>query len=310
MFFPSFLLLSLPILLSFFYIQGPGTSFGELSLVFDQNRAASVISDSKHVSLLVIPKVQFHDLGLAQFHLALLQDKYQTLCQNKLFDSWSDEALTALAQIAQVKTFKQHAHIIKQDSRPDYLHILRKGVVNVLARTDAVGELKREESALTFNLDRKRRKRVISKLVQADRHVNETKLEEIAMQERLMVVKTQIKRCLLLPKPTVQTQIATLFAPAFFGEGAVCSPNRGELYTVVADTNLVETLQIARPQIKSKWINPIFVAALKRGMVNIPPGDQLRAMEKNRAEWEGKKAKVCQIINTSRHPHQEDMRVL
>ena len=108
--------------------MGPGASFGELSLVFDQNRAASVISDAKHVSLLVIPKTQFHDLGLAQYHLALLQEKYATLCCNRLFDSWSDEALTALAQIAQVKTFQQHTKILKQDSRPDYFHILRKGV--------------------------------------------------------------------------------------------------------------------------------------------------------------------------------------
>ena len=286
--------------------MGPGTSFGELSLVFDQNRAASVISDSKNVSLLVIPKEQFHDLGLAQFHLALLQDKYQTLCQNKLFDSWSDEALTALAQIAQVKTFKQHTEIVKQDSRPDYFHILRKGVVNVLATTDQVAELKREESELSYKLDRSRNKLVISKLIQADRHVQESKADEQSMKNRLKVVKKQIQRCMLLPKPKISTQIATLFAPSCFGESSVIAPNRGEVYTVIADTNIVETLQIARAQIKSKWISPTFVAALKRGMVHIPPGEELRKMEIIRQSWNGEKSEICKIINTDRHPHHHD----
>ena len=281
--------------------MGPGVAFGELSLVFDQKRAASVITDSKRTTLIVIPKAQFKLLGLAQYHLAKLQDKYKTLCQSSIFDSWTDESLTALAQIAQVKTFKQNEQIIKQDSRPDHLHILRKGVVQVISRTDELGELRREEAALQLDLDRKRKKRLVSKLLQADKSVKESKLEEDGMQKRLIVVKKAIKKCVLLPKPKAQTNIATLFAPAFFGENSVVAPDRGERYTAVAET-YCETLQIARPQIKSKWIGQTFVAALKRGMVIIPPGEELRALEKIRNEWAGKKSKVCEIIDTSRHP--------
>ena len=281
--------------------MGPGVSFGELSLVFDQQRMASVAVDSKLATLLIIPKDQFKMLGLAQFHLAKLQDKYQTLCQSSIFDSWTDEALTALAQIAQVKNFHQKKEILKQDSRPDYLHILRKGVVQIIARTDELGELRKEESALTYKIDRTNRKQLVSKLVQADKHVKESKEEEERMHKRLIVVKKHIKRTVMLPKPKAQTNIETLFAPAFFGESAVVAPNRGEPYTAIAET-YCETLQIARPQIKSKWVTPQFVAALKRGMVRIPDGEELRRMEKIRNQWAGEKTKVCELINTSRHP--------
>ena len=281
--------------------MGPGVSFGELSLVFDQQRMASVAVDSKLATLLIIPKDQFKMLGLAQFHLAKLQDKYQTLCQSSIFDSWTDEALTALAQIAQVKTFHQKKEIIKQDSRPDYLHILRKGVVQIIARTDELGELRKEESALAYKIDRTNRKQLVSKLVQADKHVKESKEEEEKMHQRLIVVKKHIKRTVMLPKPKAQTNIETLFAPAVFGESAVVAPNRGEPYTAVAET-YCETLQIARPQIKSQWVTPQFVAALKRGMVRIPGGEELRKMEKIRNQWAGEKSKICELINTSRHP--------
>ena len=176
-------------------------------------------------------------------------------------------------------------------------------VVDVLASSDAVGELKSEERDLCYKLDRSRKKFTVSKLLRADDHVREKNREEAIMQNRLLVVKKQIKRCMLLPKPKVQTKIATLFAPAFFGEGAVCSPNRGEPYTVVAATSLVETLQIARPQIKSKWIKSEWIDALKRGMVRIPNGEQLRMMKKVRAEWSGKRSEICKMIDTSRHPN-------
>ena len=166
--------------------------------------------------------------------------------------------------------------------------------------------MKREESELSYKLDRRRNKLVISKLIQADRHIQKSKADERSMEIRLKVVKKQIQRCMLLPKPNVQTQIATLFAPAFFGESSVVSPNRGELYTVIADTNIVETLQIARAQIKSKWISPTFVAALKRGMVHIPPGEELRKMEIIRQSWNGEKSEICKIINTDRHPHHDE----
>ena len=286
--------------------MNPGTAFGELSLVFDQKRAASVIVDSKQSMLLVIPKAQFKLLGLAQYHLAKLQDKYKTLCQCSIFDSWTDESLTALAQIAQVKHFSQDAQIIKQDSRPDHLHILRKGVVQIFSSTDELGELKREESALQYNLDRQRKKHLVSRLVDAEKHVLESKVQEMAMHQRLKVVKKEIKKCVMLPKPKANTSISTLFAPAFFGEYAVVAPDRGERYTAVAET-YCETLQIARPQIKSKWIGPIFVAALKRGMVRIPPGEELRKLEKIRNEWAGKKSRVCEIIDTSRHPSTDNL---
>ncbi len=279
-----------------------GQSFGELALVFNQTRMASVIVDERRATFLVVPGAQFRLMGLAQYHLSKLQDKYKTLCECNVFNSWSDEALTAIAQVAQVKTWKPGQVIVKQDTPPDYLHILRRGVAVVSATSDELGELRREEAALSFDIDRKSAKHVVHRRCQADAHVRAAKDELAEMQTRMREVKKSIKRCVLMPKEKSSTTILPIFAPQFCGENAVLQPDRREMSTITA-SSWCETLQISRAQIKAKWVSEEFIQALRRGSVNIPKGEILHVMRQVHDAWDGKK-KACidAEIDESRHP--------
>lgn len=279
-----------------------GQSFGELALVFNQRRMASVIVDERRATFLVVPGAQFRLMGFAQYHLSKLQDKYKTLCECNVFNSWSDESLTAIAQVAQVKAWKPGQVIVKQDTPPDYFHILRRGVATVSATSDELGELRREEAALSFDIDRKSAKNVVHRKCHADAHVRAAKEEQEEMQKRMCEVKKCIKRCVLVPKEKSSTSIATIFAPQFCGENAVLQPDRREMSTVTA-SSWCETLQISRAQIKAKWISQEFIYALRRGSVNIPKGEVLHVMRQVNDEWDEKKKDCVHAeIDQSRHP--------
>ena len=283
-------------------IMKAGTGFGELALVFKDTRSATVAVDVPG-AILVIPGDQFRVMGLADYFLKILEDKYKTLCHNPIFNSWNDENLTALAKVAMIKTYPPGKVIISQGSNSEYFYVVRHGIVEVMGQTDEAAELKKEEAALMYELERMRTKRLLHHSYSASNHVRLAAKADREVAQKLMVVKSNLKRVLMIPKKESASHITYLYPDAFFGENAIISPDRRERTSVVAKT-FVELLVLAKPQIRSKWITATFVAALKQGMVTIPPADMLRLMERRGQKWIDLKASIVSRVDSSRHPSQ------
>jgi len=106
-------------------VLGPGENFGELALLKDINRAATVTT-SAPTELICIDKEDFRRI-LASEQRKLVQEKIKFLKETPLSATWPDDIITRLAETATIKYIAHHEIIVKEGDPSDKVFLVRLG---------------------------------------------------------------------------------------------------------------------------------------------------------------------------------------
>ena len=276
----------------------PGTSFGELGLVFRQKRSATVYAEEL-CQVLEIEGSDFRAIGIANYHLKELQEKYQAYIKTGLFDDWTDENLTKLAAITQKKVYQEGDTIINQSQISESFFLLTRGLVKLKAYPNEAEEFRKRELVLVENIARMKEKlRVhrdydptgtISKFNKT-MHNNLAELEHLRNQRKEFLEKYGDD-----PRQGEAMETKILTKPLFFGENCILHPDKREASSAVAMC-YVEVLAVTKSQIKPEWITKTFRTKLQQREHTVPPGNELRKALLAHNEWNAMKDEYSKMI--------------
>ncbi|XP_076264769.1 protein kinase, cGMP-dependent at 21D isoform X2 [Rhynchophorus ferrugineus] len=121
--------------------MGPGKTFGELAILYNCTRTASIraLSDSK---VWMLDRKVFQQI-MKRTGLQRLQDNINSLKSVPLLESLSNDVLTKVADVLEVEFYPAGAYIIRQGASGDTFFIISSGSVKVTQRLP--GHLDEEE---------------------------------------------------------------------------------------------------------------------------------------------------------------------
>jgi len=276
----------------------PGTSFGELGLVFRQKRSATVYAEEL-CQILEIEGSDFRAIGIANYHLKELQEKYQAYIKTGLFDDWTDENLTKLAAITQKKVYQEGEIIINQSQISESFFLLTRGLVKLKAYPNEAEEFRKRELVLVENIARTKEKlrihrdcdpaRTLSKFNTIMRD-NVAELEHLRNQRKEFLEKYGDD-----PRQGKAMETKILTKPSFFGENCILHPDKREASSAVAMC-YVEVLAVTKSQIKPEWVTKAFRKKLQQREHAVPPGHELRKALLAHDEWSAMKDEYSKMI--------------
>lgn len=275
----------------------PGTSFGELGLIFRQKRSATVYAE-EFSSVLQVAGADFRAIGIANFHLKELQDKYKAYIRTGLFDEWTDENLTKLAAVTQKRYFQEGEKIINQGQISESFYILQTGVVKIEAYPNEAEEMRKKELVLQETLQKTKEKlrvhrdcdpEIIKKKYESQINEITGELEGLRQARKDYLEKYGDEDS----KRSVETLVLT--KPASFGENAILHPDKRELASVVA-LCYVECLAVTKSQVKASWVTKSFRRKMEHRSHRIPPGVDLRKLIEAEKYWEQVRSEVISEI--------------
>ncbi|KAL1516851.1 hypothetical protein ABEB36_000696 [Hypothenemus hampei] len=121
--------------------MGPGKAFGELAILYNCTRTASIRAVTNSKVWLLDRKV-FQKI-MKRTGLLRLQDNINFLKSVPLLQNLSDEVLSKIADVLEVEFYPAGAYIIRQDASGDTFFIISSGSVKVTQRLP--GHLEEEE---------------------------------------------------------------------------------------------------------------------------------------------------------------------
>ena len=284
--------------------MGPGVAFGELGLIFRQKRSATVFAEEPS-SVLRIHGEDFRAIGIANFHLKHLQEKYDTYIRTGLFDAWSDENLTKLATVSQKKIFPAGHKIIQQGQISECFYIIQKGVVSVRAYPNEAEEIKKQELIIQQNLEKTKQKKSLHRYLDPV-EMEKTYQNKVSENQALLEGFREQRKAYLAEYGSIDirqlaVKTTTLIKPACFGENAILNPDKREPASVYAES-YVEVLAVAKSQIAQSWVTKKFRKRLENFSHAPPSGEDLHKMFKFKKFWEKVKKESTSQIRTTKHP--------
>eukprot|EP01006_Ploeotia_vitrea_P036608 TRINITY_DN66040_c7_g2_i2.p1 TRINITY_DN66040_c7_g2~~TRINITY_DN66040_c7_g2_i2.p1 ORF type:complete len:544 (+),score=303.49 TRINITY_DN66040_c7_g2_i2:38-1669(+) len=115
---------------------GPRVSFGELGLIHNARRSATIMTGSTQSDFLTVDKTAF-DRVLKARYAEDLEAKVQQLKQIELFAGMSDEHLSKIALHLQKRIVGPKQDLIKAGSKPNHIFFITKGCVEVREHVSA-----------------------------------------------------------------------------------------------------------------------------------------------------------------------------
>lgn len=110
-------------------VNGPGTSFGELSLIHKRPRSASVMAVTDCV-FAILSKANYQKMLLKQ-QKAELEMKTKFLQSIPFFRAWSNLALSKFSYFFVEKRYVRNQIVFKEGEKLDWLYIVRQGEFEV-----------------------------------------------------------------------------------------------------------------------------------------------------------------------------------
>lgn len=125
--------------------QGPGTVVGELALLYDCPRAATVITDTE----CIFYRVSQDTFRRIQASFVLLEDnETRTLIKNtRLFENLPPKIIKELSKYLFQKTFLKNEYLVKKGDTMDELYFIKNGRIEV--KDLVIGE--KQYANITFN---------------------------------------------------------------------------------------------------------------------------------------------------------------
>ena len=251
--------------------------------LFSDKKGLSSVFAEEPSSVLRIHGEDFRAIGIANFHLKHLQEKYDTYLQTGLFDAWSDENLTKLATVSQKRIFPAGHKIIQQGQISECFYIIQKGVVSVRAYPNEAEEIKKQELIIQQNLEKTKQKKSLHRYLDPV-EMEKTYQNKISENQALLEGFREQRKAYLaeygsidIRQLTVKT--TTLIKPSCFGENAILNPDKREPASVYAES-YVEVLAVAKSQIAQSWVTKKFRKRLEKFSHAPPPVEDLHNMYK------------------------------
>lgn len=116
-----------------------GDSFGELALLGNGTRAATVVMTS--TSQLLLIEKDAYDASLQRLHIVQHEQRVIFLRGVFLFSDWEDEDLAALAKVLTSKRYEKNSTIIRQGRSTDQMYFIVEGRCRVLKRMGLSNDL-------------------------------------------------------------------------------------------------------------------------------------------------------------------------
>lgn len=284
--------------------MGAGTAFGELGLIFRQKRSATVFAEEPS-SVLQIHGEDFRAIGIANFHLKHLQEKYDAFIRTGLFDAWTDENLTKLATVAQKKKYPTGTIIIQQGQVSEFFYVIQKGVIEVQAYPNEADEIKKQELMVQEKLERVKEKKSLHRYMELNKmetvYQNEIKTNEDMLEQFRDQRKLYLAEYGSIDVKQLAVKTTTLIKPSVFGENSILNPDKREPASVIAGSH-VEVLAVAKSQIAAAWITQKFLKRLRSFTNAPPPAETLHKMYAFDQFWKKTREESTAEIRTTKHP--------
>ena len=113
----------------------PGDSFGELALLGDGKRTATVEAVRPDTELLKLEKAAY-DECLRGRQTAMLEERTHFLSTLYLFQDWSEEDRRSLARVLVRRVYRMNTTIIRQGATTDFVYLIYSGHCRVLKQVE------------------------------------------------------------------------------------------------------------------------------------------------------------------------------
>ena len=120
----------------------PGDAFGELALMYNVARQASVMCMSEFATLWALPRQVYRDVTQLEA-LDSIESIVETLQSVELLGCLGDDQFTRLIDSFDMVAYKPHQRIIRQGEMGSAFYIILKGTVNCLSGESVVATLNR-----------------------------------------------------------------------------------------------------------------------------------------------------------------------
>lgn len=110
-------------------VLSKGDSFGEIALLYDQPRTATVIAI--HPCELLCLRREIYSKTMKAYHRQLLADKIDFLRQTSLFSKWALSDLSILLYNQHTHQFKKGNRFYTQGDPVDFIYVISEGEVQV-----------------------------------------------------------------------------------------------------------------------------------------------------------------------------------
>jgi CRP-like cAMP-binding protein len=123
---------------------GPKTSFGELGLIADTTRSATIRTDLQDCEFVTIDKFAFDKILKSQLH-ELIDAKVKEMKRFRLFTNMSDTHLTKISLHLEAKHFAPNMLIAKEGNPATHVYFILKGTAEEtkVAEIDPIADNKR-----------------------------------------------------------------------------------------------------------------------------------------------------------------------
>lgn len=107
----------------------PGYSFGEIALINDNERTASVITREDSVFLSLDRQTYFKIFG--KFHSEKINNEFQFLKSYHFFKRIPDRYILNLVYELEYHSFQRNSYIYKADEKVENLYFIKSGIVEI-----------------------------------------------------------------------------------------------------------------------------------------------------------------------------------
>ncbi|KAL4505416.1 hypothetical protein ABPG72_002478 [Tetrahymena utriculariae] len=139
-------------------ILDPGSSFGEISLIFGKKRTASVICASE-CKIMKISKKYFEKLVDKEEKNIILNERIESLSQISFLNDLPKIIILNLIQESEILNLQRGANIYKQGDKADSIYVISEGTIQICKKISTqVTDTQKQQSNLSNKFDIKMQK--------------------------------------------------------------------------------------------------------------------------------------------------------